>query len=128
MKFIGITGGVGSGKSAILDYLKKKDNIKVMLADEIAHRLMEPETVCYQKLKEIFGDEDIYLADGSFDRSKLASCIFSDEEKREQLNAIVHPAVKEFVLQTVEEEKKNKRLSFLFFEAALLIEEHYDAI
>ena len=46
MKFIGITGGVGAGKSEILSYLKKQQNIRVMLADEIAHELMEPGTAC----------------------------------------------------------------------------------
>ena len=49
MKFIGITGGVGAGKSAILDYLKNKPDTKVMLADEIAHELMVPGTQCYDR-------------------------------------------------------------------------------
>ena len=54
MKFIGITGGVGAGKSEILHYLETKDGVKVMLADEIAHELMLPGTECYQKLKDMF--------------------------------------------------------------------------
>lgn len=64
MKFIGITGGVGAGKSAILDYLKNKPDTKVMLADEIAHELMVPGTQCYDRLKAEFGTEDIYQKDG----------------------------------------------------------------
>ena len=52
MKFIGITGGVGAGKSAILFYLDKKADIRVMLADEIAHELMKPGTECYNKIKD----------------------------------------------------------------------------
>lgn len=128
MKFIGITGGVGAGKSAILEYLAAKDGVRVMLADEIAHELMEPGTKCYQKLCEIFGAEDIFLPEGGFDRAKMARVIFSDETKREKLNAIVHPAVKEYVLETAEKERKNPERKILILEAALLIEEHYDAI
>ena len=78
MRFIGITGGVGAGKSAILAHLASKPGIRVMLADEIAHDLMQPETECFQKLKEKFAGEDIYQPDGSFDRAQLAAVIFSD--------------------------------------------------
>ena len=49
MKFIGITGGVGAGKSAVLDYLATKPGVRVMLAEEIAHELMEPGTDCYER-------------------------------------------------------------------------------
>lgn len=52
MRFIGITGGVGAGKSAILAHLASKPGIRVMLADEIAHDLMQPGTECFQKLKQ----------------------------------------------------------------------------
>ena len=78
MRFIGITGGVGAGKSAILAHLASKPGIRVMLADEIAHDLMQPGTECFQKLKEKFAGEDIYQPDGSFDRAQLAAVIFSD--------------------------------------------------
>ena len=124
MKFIGITGGVGAGKSKILDYLAGKPNVRVM----IAHDLMEPGTACYERLRERFRNEDIYCEDGHFDRLKLASVIFSDEDKREQLNAIVHPAVKEYVKQQLLEERRQGQLQLLVLEAALLIEEHYDEI
>ena len=96
MRFIGITGGVGAGKSAILAHLASKPGIRVMLADEIAHDLMQPGTECFQKLKE--------------------------------LNAIVHPAVREYVLQQKEAEERAGKLFLLVLEAALLIEEHYDEI
>ena len=54
MKFIGITGGVGAGKSAILSYLAEKTRTRVMLADEIAHELMEPGTDCYEQIVKAF--------------------------------------------------------------------------
>lgn len=128
MKFIGITGGVGAGKSEILHYLETKDGVKVMLADEIAHELMLPGTDCYQKLKDRFRNEDIWSEDGSFDRKKLAAVIFSDEGKRETLNGIVHPAVKRYIRTVAEAEREKGELKILVLEAALLIEEHYDEI
>lgn len=128
MKFIGITGGVGAGKSAILDYLKNKPDTKVMLADEIAHELMVPGTQCYDRLKAEFGTEDIYQKDGFFDRIKLAQVIFSDNEKRKKLNGIVHPAVRKYVIGQATYERKEGKIKLLVLEAALLIEEHYDEI
>ncbi len=153
MRFIGITGGVGAGKSAILSYLANKEKTKVMLADEIAHDLMEPGTTCYERIVERFQGEDIFFemaeADSlpkekknlleevsaistkqglPFDRKKLAEVIFSDAEKREAMNAIVHPAVKEFVRQQYAFELQKGELELLVLEAALLIEEEYDEI
>lgn len=128
MRFIGITGGVGAGKSEILSYLGKKTGVRVMLADEIAHELMEVGTDCYKSLRQTFNDEDIWNSDGSFNREKLAKVIFSDKIKRDIMNSIVHPAVKEYVIRQQEYEKERGELSLLVLEAALLIEEHYDKI
>ncbi|MDD6504422.1 MAG: dephospho-CoA kinase [Lachnospiraceae bacterium] len=128
MYFIGITGGVGAGKSAILSYLEQKPGFRVMLADDIAHMLMRPGTDCFSKIRQAFGDEDIFEADGSLCSGKVAEVIFSDEAKRRVMNGIVHPAVKQYVLEQVRLEREKGELSFLFLEAALLIEEHYDAI
>ena len=128
MKFIGITGGVGAGKSAVLDYLATKPGVRVMLADEIAHELMEPGTDCYEQIRQAFPEHDIYKEDGHFDRIKLAKVIFSDGNRRARMNGIVHPAVREYILEVYEEEKTKGALDFLILEAALLIEEHYDEI
>ena len=83
MRFIGITGGVGAGKSAILAHLASKPGIRVMLADEIAHDLMQPGTECFQKLKEKFAGEDIYQPDGSFDRVQLSSFPMTGKRRTE---------------------------------------------
>ena len=146
MIFIGITGGVGAGKSEILSYLEKKDATRVMLADEIAHMVMEPEQEAYMQICEAFEGEDIFVEEfenicfeggdsyivpkrfPAFDRGKLAQVIFSDEEKRERLNAIVHPAVKKYVKEQFQLEKERGKIQVLVLEAALLIEEHYDEI
>ena len=128
MKFIGVTGGVGAGKSAILSYLAKKPDTRVMLADEIAHKLMEPGTDCYRAIQQTFEREDIFLPEGGLDRGKLAAVIFSDPVKRQQMNDIVHPAVKEYVKDVASSERQKGTLTLLVLEAALLIEEHYDEI
>ena len=128
MKFIGITGGVGAGKSAVLDYLATKPGVRVMLADEIANELMEPGTDCYEQIRKTFPNEDIYREDGHFDRMKLAKVIFSDEKKRVQMNEIVHPAVKRYVIAEADRGRQEGKPALLVLEAALLIEEHYDEI
>ena len=128
MRFIGITGGVGAGKSELLAYLRSKPGVRVKLADEIAHLLMEPGQTCYHEIVEHFSEEKILNEDLTFNRNALADRIFSDKAKREELNAIVHPAVKKYVLEQYNKEKKEGRTEFLFLEAALLIEEHYDEI
>lgn len=127
MRFIGITGGVGAGKSAILDYLAGKPKVKVMLADDIAHELMKPDTECYNKLRELF-DSSVFYADGQINNIRMAEAIFNDSSLRDKLNAIVHPAVKEYVIKQYRIEKESGCLEWLILEAALLIEEHYDEI
>ena len=128
MKFIGITGGVGAGKTEILNYLKQQEAVKVMLADEIAHQLMLPNTLCHEKLKELFAKDDVWMEDGSIHPSKMAAVIFKDETKRVAMNNIVHPAVKAYVKEIYEKEQKEGKLRLLILEAALLIEDGYDKI
>ena len=106
MKFIGLTGGVGAGKTTVLKAMKQMYRVRILIADEIAHEQMEPGTMCYKRLHEAFGSCDIWRENGSINRSKLAQLLFSDEEKRRTLNGIVHPAVKEYILGEVEKERQ----------------------
>jgi len=129
MIFIGITGGVGAGKSEILNHILTKEGTRVMLADEIAHELMEPGQEAYLEICKVFADEDIFMKDNpAFDRGKLAQVIFSDDNKRKKLNAIVHPAVKNYVRKQYQLEKERGTIQVLVLEAALLIEGHFDEI
>lgn len=128
MKFIGLTGGVGAGKTTVLRMLKQLYRVRILIADEIAHAQMEPGTACYRRLHERFREEDIWRADGGIDRGLLAEVLFSDEAKRRDLNAIVHPAVKEYILGEVEKERQAGVYDYVVVEAALLIEAHYDRI
>ena len=84
MKVIGITGGVGSGKSALLSYIKEKYNCEIILADEAAHRLKEPGQPCYDKLVELL-TEEILDEDGMINKAKMAAKIFQSEKLLENL-------------------------------------------
>ena len=128
MKFIGLTGGVGAGKTTVLKAMKQMYRVHILIADEIAHEQMEPGTMCYKRLHEAFGSCDIWRENGSINRSKLARLLFSDEEKRRTLNGIVHPAVKEYILGEVEKERQKGYYEYVILEAALLIEDHYDTL
>ncbi len=126
MKKIGITGGVGSGKSALLQYLKERYGAYVIVADELAKSLEQPGEVCYEALKEAFGD-GILAEDGRIENKAFAAVIFSDEEARKKANAIIHPAVRVAIEKELEEQKAAGCRLFVL-EAALLIEEGYDVI
>lgn len=127
MMTIGITGGVGAGKSQILSYIEEHYNCKVIRADEAAHLLEEPGHVCYDRIVDFLGT-GILQKDGFIDKSKMAAVIFSDAEKLMGINAILHPEVKKYILEQIERERKKGDIDFFFVEAALLIEEHYDVI
>ncbi len=127
IKVLGITGGVGAGKSTVLAYLAQKYSARVIQLDQVAHMLMEPGEPCYEKIVEAFGG-DILEKDGRICRQALYEKTFSRKEKLAQLNAIVHPMVKVYVREQIEEERKRRRVPFLVLEAALLLEEHYDEI
>lgn len=127
MQVIGITGGVGAGKSAILEYLEENYRVKNLEADRIAQMLMEPGTECYRKLLK-FLPVEVYNEDETINRPALAAELFGSEELRQRVNEAVHPAVKEYILNQIEEQKRLGGLDFIIIEAALLIEDHYDEI
>ncbi len=127
MRIIGITGGIGTGKSTILAILEKEYQAHIVETDKLAHKLMSPGEIAYNKIVEIFGT-DILQDDKTIDRGKLGGIVFRDEEKLQQLNAIVHPAVKQYILRDIEEKRQNGQVSYYVIEAALLIEDGYKAI
>ena len=127
MKLIGITGGVGAGKSAILSYLQENYNCRVELADLIAHKVKEPGQPCYDALIALLGQE-ILNDDGTINKGRMADIIFSDDEKLVAVNALIHPAVKQYFLAEVEKERKIGKIDYFFLEAALLIEDGYERI
>ena len=127
MMTIGITGGVGAGKSQVLTYIEENYNCKVIRADEVAHLLEEPGHKCYERIVAFLGT-DILQEDKTIDKRKMAAAIFTDEKKLTAINEILHPEVKRYILEQIQHEREKQEIDFLFVEAALLIEEHYDEI
>ena len=96
MRFIGITGGVGAGKTEILKYIGQHYKCEIYLADDIGHKVKEPGTEGYQALVELLG-RDILRADGQIDKPSMAAKIFADPALLEKVNQIIHPAVKKYL-------------------------------
>ncbi len=126
MQVIGITGGVGCGKSTVLAYLIEKYHVQAVQADVVARKLQEKGQKVFLDIVEAFGRSILDEA-GELDRSALAEIVFHDEAKRKFLNGIVHPAVKRRILQDIEEAKA-AGCQWFFIEAALLIESGYGEI
>lgn len=127
MRVIGFTGGVGAGKTALLDYVKTHYKCRVILADEVAHLVEEPGQRCYDELVGLLGREILH-SDGTIDKKRMAEKIFADGVVLRQVNDIVHPAVKECILREIAKERKTEESDFLFVEAALLIEDGYEEL
>ena len=140
MIVIGITGGVGCGKSSLLSYLEKEYQARILLADEVAHEVQEPGTEGYFQLVELLGSEVLEempetaeseaetQAPRPIDRKKMAAAIFSDPALLEQVNGIIHPAVRRQIESEIEKERAKGVREFFFVEAALLIECGYDEV
>lgn len=127
MKIIGVTGGVGAGKTKVLTYIGEHYKCRIVRADEVAHLLYEKGQECHDKVVALLGAQILDSA-GGIDKKKMAELIFRDRQLLEQINAIVHPAVKNYILAQIAYEKERKEADYFFIEAALLIEEHYDQI
>ena len=127
MRFIGITGGIGAGKSEILDYIRRHYQCEIYLADEVAHLVKQPGTVAYRELVDLLG-QDVVAGDGSIDKAAMADRIFARPELLERVNDIIHPAVKEYLLKRLERARAEGEAELFFVEAALLIEGGYLAL
>ena len=126
MKIIGITGGVGAGKTQILEYLNNKYGATICQAAQVGTKLQKKGTPCFEAIVEHFGT-DILDEKGELDRERLAEIVFSKKEELSMLNGIIHPAVKEEIRRKIaKEERKNTNLFIV--EAALLIEDNYEEI
>ena len=124
---IGITGGVGAGKSTVLGYISKNYNCRVIFSDDVANDIKKKGYPAYDALVELLGME-ILGEDGEIDRGKMASAIFNNKNKLKSVNNILHPAVNTYIINIIEDEKSRGELDFVFVEAALLIENGYDKI
>ena len=126
MKVIGITGGVGAGKSTVVDILRKHFETEYLHCDVIAHEVMEPGGSAHEELLRLFG-KDIVNEDGMLNRTKLYEVAFLGG-RVEELNACVHPKVRDFVEERIAFLRKSGFSGMVLIEAALLIEAGYKEI
>ena len=124
MKIIGITGGVGAGKSTVLEYLEQKHNAYVIQADKAGHLVMEPDGLCYEQVIALFGRQ-IIKCDKTIDRRQVSDIVFGNGLMRQSLDDIIHPAVRRDILEEIRKQKQ-AGCGLLVVEAALFLEEHYE--
>jgi len=123
MKCIGLTGGIGSGKSLAANWLKKK-NIPVIDADQLARDVVEPGSEGLKAVAAHFG-QDVLTADGQLDRARLASHVFDDPTARQELESILHPRIFDALQRKLNMLEKQGH-DIAVFEAPLLFEAHLD--
>ncbi len=121
---IGITGGVGSGKSTVLALLETEYQAEICMADELGHEAMKKGMGAYEAIVDAFG-KDVVGVDGELDRNKLAAIVYTDEEKLRRLNGLIHP----IVLKEMERKAHaTKPGSVLVLETAILFETGCDTL
>ncbi len=126
MKVIGLTGGVGSGKSTVTEILKDL-GYQAVQTDAIGKDLMRPGEAGYREIVLFFGDS-ILQEDGQIDRNRLAKIIFHEPRKKSVVESIIHPLVKRRVIDAVTEARIQGDADFFFVESALLYEDHYETV
>ena len=120
---IGLTGGIASGKSTAIQYLRYQ-GYSVIDADKLGHKVLEPGNLGHSKVVEIFG-EGILNKDKTVNRLILGGIVFSDPSKLKALNEISHPIIAEMVLKEFKSIASKDSKGIVFLEAALLIEANW---
>lgn len=127
MKVIGVTGGVGAGKSTVLHMLKELCRCEIIMADDVAKELMNYGQILCNTALRLFGTK-AYDENKELDRAYIASKIYADETLKTQWTDVVHPAVNRHIHDKISEAGISGKYDFVFIEAALLIENGYDSI
>ncbi len=122
---IGIIGGIGAGKSTVMEYMSKHYSVYPILADDVARNLQSKGRPLWHEISDWLGPLAL-RPDGELNREYIAKIVFADEDKRIYLNKLVHPAVRKEIVRSIED--KRRYFKHVAVEAALLIEEHYDEI
>lgn len=125
MKIIGITGGVGSGKSEILNILENDYHAKIIQSDHVAHEMMEPGAKSYDAIVQSFGNE-ILNEDQTINRQALGEIVFHNEGKLSLLNSITHKNVDEEIISRIDQFGKEEPEGLIVIESALLVGADYE--
>ena len=120
MKIIGITGTSGSGKTALATILSRKDNVKIIDADEVVKQMSVPGTRYLEEIKNTFGEE-IFFDDGSLNRKLLANKIYNDKNALNSLNNLTFKYVVDEILYRIKNIDKNE-IEIIAIDAPLLFE------
>ena len=123
MYVIGLTGGIGSGKSTVAQMLKDRGAV-LLSADRIGHEVYTPGMPAWQEITDVFGRE-VLATDGSIDRKKLGAIVFADARALQKLNAITHPRMKDLMRQKIDEQER-AGAEVAVLEAALLFDAGWD--
>ncbi|MBI3783437.1 MAG: dephospho-CoA kinase [Deltaproteobacteria bacterium] len=126
MKTIGLTGGIGSGKSSATEILAEF-GAAVINADSVGHDIYRPGTDGWKKVSDAFGS-GIVAADGSIDRKKLGAIVFADPAALKRLNAIVHPLISDEVKRRIAALRASGFRLPIVVEAAILIEANWQPL
>lgn len=125
MYVIGLTGGVGSGKTVVAHKLAELAKAELLIADELGHLVMEKDTTGYYEIVKAFGKE-VLNEQGAISREHLSAIVFSDSEALKKLNGIIHPAVKEYMKDYIAQRKEKD--GYLILETAIMFESGCDAL
>lgn len=101
---IGLMGGVGSGKSTVLNYLRDQYNAEIIQSDMVAKEVMKPGFEAFNEIKQAFPD---VISDNAINNNRLAGIVFNDKEKLKQLNSITHPATVKEIISRINSSSKN---------------------
>lgn len=123
MKIIGLTGGIGSGKSTVAQ-LFVQEGFPLIDADKVAREIVEPGQPALQELADVFGP-DIIKPSGELDRQLLAQRAFVDKEQTEKLNAITHPKIQQRTQQLFDEYRE-KDVEAVIYDMPLLVDNGLD--
>ena len=123
---IGVTGGVGAGKSLVLSYLKEHHGARIIMLDEVGRELMQPDGACFKPVVDLFGT-DVVKPDGTLDRPLIAKRMLADDDLRIKLNGIIHPAVLHETMNRIYR-AEDEGVRLLVVESAILLETNYGAI
>ena len=120
MVVIGVTGGVGTGKSTVAGMFKQLGAV-VLDADAIAHQAMEPKRLAWRRIVKQFS-RDVLNPDETVNRRQLAARVFQDEQRRKQLERIIHPRVMHYIKQELHRLRRKRQVKTVVLDIPLLLE------
>ena len=126
MRVIGLTGGIACGKSTVSDWLKSQPDCFIIDGDQLSRELCAPGGAALPLIREQFGDR-FFLADGSLNRRRLGSLVFSNPEAREKLDLLMAPLLENLTYSRLEDARQ-RGYTLCFLDYPLLFEKGYDRL